>query len=183
MMYFVVVFVSLFGILAFVTFQITDRWKKRRLQLAKLADYKECNKLSERDLNVFKNAMAEAKVQIIQGEDCYRKLAKSSQQGKVKAGLEAAKGIFQYLMKEPQQLTQYGDFLYRDLPGFINALSHYQDFMRVPLAAGEWHQQKHNLEGLIAEFSQIIVDDFLPIGEEQVQDAQTDLTVVEKGSD
>ncbi|MDR2975785.1 MAG: 5-bromo-4-chloroindolyl phosphate hydrolysis family protein, partial [Streptococcaceae bacterium] len=80
-----------------------------------MKNYREAG-LSDSDIKLFRENMAEAKSHIKAWETACRTITDVSVIEDVTGGLSASKKTFQFIVKNPQELTKQSDFLYKWLP-------------------------------------------------------------------
>jgi len=134
-------FVFLFVIAFFVIYWTTRHHivkagkskSKKGKKFNHIADYKEAG-LSEGDIDIFRQTMAEARSNIESWETRVDKLDELSVIEDVTGGLESAKKTFQFIVKNPQELNKQGDFLYKDLPNMVKLTESFAKLKAEPVA-------------------------------------------------
>lgn len=178
MIYFIVLIILLVITLLVVGLELIKRSKLKTKQLLAVRAFQEKHGLSNRDLNVFKETMKEAKEQIILTEEAVD--SRHDYDEAVYAAINASKEIFQYLMDDPKKILLYGDFLYRELPAFSNAL-----VRRKAIQGSEIDHEgvlitKKSLDTIIVELSQVIISSYNRSMQEELEESLLDNDVVKK---
>lgn len=75
--------------------------------------------LSDSDIKIFRENLAEAKENIEVWEMSMKKDEDLQVVESVTGGLDASKQTFKYIVQHPQELTQQNEFLYKDLPNMV----------------------------------------------------------------
>ncbi|MGT9146688.1 5-bromo-4-chloroindolyl phosphate hydrolysis family protein [Enterococcus faecalis] len=175
MYFYVVIGVFMLLILFVISFRLIKRSKLKTKQLLAVMAFQEENKLSNRDLKVFKEVMSEAKKQILLAEQSTKWMANN--QINVLSAINASKEIFKHLTDKPRDLVLYGDFLYRSLPAFTSALERRQ---KIELAAVEGEgviQVKNELDNILTELTEVILTTFNEHMDEELKDTEIEQVV------
>ncbi len=83
--------------------------------------------LSDSDIKIFRENLAEAKDSIETWEAKIKKDDDLQVVESVTGGLDASKQTFKYIVQHPQELTKQNDFLYKDLPNMVKLTEKYLD--------------------------------------------------------
>lgn len=166
-------------ILIIIGFSLIKRSKLKTAQLLAVHAFQEENKLSNRDLKVFKEVMGEAKNQILLAEQLAKQMKHSVPA--IATTLEASKELFKYLMEEPKELILYGDFLYRDLPAFCSVLERRNTMESAGIASDETFQTQNELDNMLTEVSKKILKAYNQYQEEQQEEVERAVLVTKKG--
>ncbi|RZI48110.1 5-bromo-4-chloroindolyl phosphate hydrolysis family protein [Lactococcus kimchii] len=75
--------------------------------------------LSDSDIKIFRENLAEAKTSIKTWEAQTKKDDDLQVVESVTGGLDASKHTFKYIVQNPQELTKQNEFLYKDLPNMV----------------------------------------------------------------
>ncbi len=75
--------------------------------------------LSDSDIKIFRENLAEAKTNIETWEKNMKKNDDLQVVESVTGGLESSKLTFKYIVQNPQELTKQSEFLYKDLPNMV----------------------------------------------------------------
>lgn len=86
--------------------------------------------LSDSDIKIFRENLAEAKDSIETWEAKIKKDDDLQVVESVTGGLDASKQTFKYIVQHPQELTKQNDFLYKDLPNMVKLTEKYLDMKR-----------------------------------------------------
>lgn len=81
--------------------------------------------LSDNDIKIFRENLAEAKKNIETWETQLKKNDDLQVVESVTGGLEASKHTFKYIVQNPQELTKQNEFLYKDLPNMVKLTEKY----------------------------------------------------------
>ncbi len=81
--------------------------------------------LSDNDIKIFRENLAEAKKNIETWENQLKKNDDLQVVESVTGGLEASKHTFKYIVQNPQELTKQNEFLYKDLPNMVKLTEKY----------------------------------------------------------
>ncbi|MDR0300206.1 MAG: 5-bromo-4-chloroindolyl phosphate hydrolysis family protein [Streptococcaceae bacterium] len=113
-------------IVSFAIMHQQKREENSEVKLKKhLKNYKDSG-LSDSDIKLFRETMAEAKGYIMSWDKSIKKITELSVIEDVTGGVEAAKKTFQYIVENPSELTQQNDFLYKDLPNMLKLITSYE---------------------------------------------------------
>lgn len=126
----IVVFVIIIKLI--VSFSVMHQQKKDEnpeIKLKKrIRNYKDSG-LSDNDVKLFRETMGEAKKHILGWDKAVQKLTDLSVIEDVTGGVQAAKKTFQFIAKNPTELTKQNDFLYKDLPNMTKLIASYEMLM------------------------------------------------------
>jgi len=86
--------------------------------------------LSDSDIKIFRENLAEAKDSIETWEAKIKKDDDLQVVESVTGGLDASKQTFKYIVQHPQELTKQNDFLYKDLPNMVKLTEKYLDMKK-----------------------------------------------------
>ena len=86
--------------------------------------------LSESDIEIFRETLADAKENIEKWEANTKKNDELEVVESVTGGLEASKLLFKYIVQNPTQLTKQNDFLYKDLPNMVKLTEKYLEMQK-----------------------------------------------------
>ncbi|WP_276871638.1 5-bromo-4-chloroindolyl phosphate hydrolysis family protein [Lactococcus taiwanensis] len=86
--------------------------------------------LSDSDIKIFRENLAEAKDNIETWEAKIKKDDDLQVVESVTGGLDASKQTFKYIVQHPQELTKQNDFLYKDLPNMVKLTEKYLDMKK-----------------------------------------------------
>ena len=86
--------------------------------------------LSDSDIKIFRENLAEAKANIENWEANNKKNDDLQVVESVTGGLEASKLTFKYIVQNPQELTKQNEFLYKDLPNIVKLTEKYLEMKR-----------------------------------------------------
>lgn len=81
--------------------------------------------LSDSDIKIFRENLAEAKTNIETWEKNMKRSDDLQVVESVTGGLEASKLTFKYIVQNPQELTKQNDFLYKNLPNMVKLTDKY----------------------------------------------------------
>ena len=95
----------------------------------KLARYHEAG-LSDSDIKIFRENLAEAKENIETWQANLRKEDDLQVVESVTGGLDAAKQTFKHIVQHPQELTKQNDFLYKHLPNMVKLTEKYVEMKK-----------------------------------------------------
>ena len=178
MIYFIVLIILLVVTLLVIGLELVKRSKLKTKQLLAVRTFQEKHGLSSRDLNVFKETMKEAKEQIILAEEAVD--STNDYNESVYAAINASEEIFQYLMDDPQKILLYGDFLYRELPAFSNALVRRKTIQSSEINHEEVLATKESLKTIIVELGQAIISSYNRSMQEELEESLLENDVVKK---
>ncbi|MFC4652311.1 5-bromo-4-chloroindolyl phosphate hydrolysis family protein [Lactococcus nasutitermitis] len=86
--------------------------------------------LSDSDIKIFRENLAEAKSNIETWEKNLKKNDDLQVVESVTGGLDASKHTFKYIVQNPQELTKQNDFLYKDLPNMVKLTDKYLEMKK-----------------------------------------------------
>jgi 5-bromo-4-chloroindolyl phosphate hydrolysis protein len=93
--------------------------------------------LSESDIEIFRDTLADAKENIEKWEANTKKNEELEVVESVTGGLEASKLLFKYIVQNPTQLTKQNDFLYKDLPNMVKLTEKYLEMQKQSVKSEE----------------------------------------------
>lgn len=106
------------------------RYKDKTMNLkGNIERYHEAG-LSDSDIKIFRENLAEAKDSIETWEAKIKKDDDLQVVESVTGGLDASKQTFKYIVQHPQELTKQNDFLYKDLPNMVKLTEKYLDMKK-----------------------------------------------------
>ncbi|MBF0006457.1 5-bromo-4-chloroindolyl phosphate hydrolysis family protein [Enterococcus faecalis] len=178
MYFYVIIGVFMLLILSIIGFRLMKRSKLKTKQLLAVLAFQEENKLSNRDLKVFKEVMSEAKKQILLAEQSSKWMVDN--QNNVLSAINASKEIFKHLMDEPKDLVLYGDFLYRSLPAFTSTLERRQKIELAEVEDEGVIQVKSDLDAILAELTEALLTTFHDHMNEELKDAEIEQVVTKQ---
>jgi 5-bromo-4-chloroindolyl phosphate hydrolysis protein len=127
--------------------------------------------LSDSDIKLFRETMAEAKNQIKAWETASKTITDVSVIEDVTGGLAAAKKTFQFIVKNPQELTKQNEFLYKSLPNMSKLIESYRKLQQEAIKSekdlSETLLLMKTLSNQVAEnYHEILMTDVKIIGKE-----------------
>ena len=125
MIYFYVTLLILSSILIVFATQVMKLFRLKQEQKKRVKNYQELHRMTDSELLLFKNEMAEAKSTILGIEKVIKDVPSLEKNEVISNTLMESKSIFKQLMENPRDLTQYDNFLYRNLPTLHLLLSKY----------------------------------------------------------
>lgn len=156
-----------------------DQLKNNRIFQKKIQDFQLKHKLSDADLNLFKNTMGEAKDQIIEWETLVNQSKRMKQIPKVLTAIKSAKEIFRRLMDNPKNMTEMNDFLYTKLPGILDATKRFTDIEKSKIETSEIGQSLKVITKTIMVVSESIIDDYEIIVQKEADEVTVTQRIVE----
>ncbi|MFD2254259.1 5-bromo-4-chloroindolyl phosphate hydrolysis family protein [Lactococcus formosensis] len=93
--------------------------------------------LSESDIEIFRDTLADAKENIEKWETNTKKNDELEVVESVTGGLEASKLLFKHIVQNPTQLTKQNDFLYKDLPNMVKLTEKYLEMQKQSVKSEE----------------------------------------------
>ncbi|MCI3870965.1 5-bromo-4-chloroindolyl phosphate hydrolysis family protein [Lactococcus petauri] len=93
--------------------------------------------LSESDIEIFRDTLADAKENIEKWEVNTKKNDELQVVESVTGGLEASKLLFKHIVQNPTQLTKQNDFLYKDLPNMVKLTEKYLEMQKQSVKSDE----------------------------------------------
>ncbi|WP_270231014.1 5-bromo-4-chloroindolyl phosphate hydrolysis family protein [Lactococcus formosensis] len=93
--------------------------------------------LSESDIEIFRDTLADAKENIEKWETNTKKNDELEVVESVTGGLEASKLLFKHIVQTPTQLTKQNDFLYKDLPNMVKLTEKYLEMQKQSVKSEE----------------------------------------------
>ncbi len=93
--------------------------------------------LSDSDIKIFRENLAEAKSNIENWEKNTKKNDDLQVVESVTGGLEASKLTFKYIVQNPQELTKQNEFLYKDLPNMVKLTDKFLEMKKQSLHSDE----------------------------------------------
>ena len=84
-----------------------------------LKKYQTTHHLTDSDLEMYQRIMDELKKQIIYLNELTNKSRNLKKIEQVELGVASAKGIFKHLVKYPEAITHFSDFLYHKVPEIL----------------------------------------------------------------
>lgn len=135
-----------------------------------MKNYRESG-LSDSDIKLFRETMAEAKKHIKYWESACKSITDVSVIEDVTGGLSAAKKTFQFIVKNPQELTKQNNFLYKYLPNMTKLIESYQKLQSEAVKSDEDLSEAlllmKTLSSQVAEnYHEILMADVKIIGKE-----------------
>lgn len=178
-MYFYILVLLLIVVLLVVSLELIKHSKAKTAQLAAVRDFQEKHELSSRDLKLFKETMKEAKEQILAADGSF---SRDEEDGSsTEFAIKACKEIFKYLMDNPKEIISYGDFLYRSLPAFSNALMRETTIQKAQIQKEEIVQTSNVLDNVITELAEIIIADYNRCMKDELEETVIETTVAKQG--
>lgn len=142
--------------------------------------YKETHQLSDKDLELFKKTMGEMKNQILGIEEATNKNKDLKKIENLEAGIKSAKEIFQELMAEPNELTKYGDFIYKKLPSMLDACIRLNKIEGTKLNSKEIRESVDSILETVTFISASITDEYERIVKEDSEEIALSKKVIGK---
>lgn len=93
--------------------------------------------LSESDIEIFRDTLADAKENIEKWEANTKKNEELEVVESVTGGFEASKLLFKHIVQNPTQLTKQNDFLYKDLPNMVKLTEKYLEMQKQSVKSEE----------------------------------------------
>nr|UKS68926.1 5-bromo-4-chloroindolyl phosphate hydrolase [Lactococcus garvieae] len=93
--------------------------------------------LSESDIEIFRDTLADAKENIEKWEANTKKNEELEVVESVTGGLESSKLLFKHIVQNPTQLTKQNDFLYKDLPNMVKLTEKYLEMQKQSVKSEE----------------------------------------------
>lgn len=150
--------------------EFNDRQKK----------YKETHQLSDQDLELFKKTMGEIKNQILELEAATNKNKDLKKIEHTESGIKSAKEIFLELMAEPNDLTKYGDFIYKKLPSMLDACTRLNKIEETGLNSKEIRESVTSILETVTFISASITDEYERIVKEDSEEIALSKKIIDK---
>lgn len=142
----------------------------------RLKNYREQHHLSQGDLELFKETMGLAKVQIIEWEELIEKSNRLKKSTEIKTAIKSAQEVFKRLMEYPNEMTEFDDFLYIKLPGVLSGIQRYETIESSKIKTEEIKESMETIYLSIITISESITDDY----EESIVDVMNEVGITEK---
>ncbi|GAX47557.1 5-bromo-4-chloroindolyl phosphate hydrolysis family protein [Pseudolactococcus reticulitermitis] len=179
-MYYIILISILILVLLFIAFQFIKRVKLKVEQVKKVEQFQSENTLSTRELDIFKTEMKTTKMQILAISASLSLSEELAQEVQVVKAFKASQAIFVYLMNQPKKMIDFGDFLYRSLPSFKNAIENYKTIGVTDVTTDEINQWHHTILLNILDISQSIITDYEKNVENHWQETVFDKKMTER---
>ncbi|KRM78308.1 hypothetical protein FC84_GL001130 [Lapidilactobacillus dextrinicus DSM 20335] len=124
-----------------------------------LSHYQETG-LSDTDINVFRETMADAKQQIIELQATMTAVPKLRAINLNHDTLEVSKAMFAALVREPQRLQEAADFLYKHLPNSVQIAKKYQEISRHEIKTADTYAVLDRSVEVLANLSEQMKKDY-----------------------
>ncbi|GEL13035.1 hypothetical protein FC15_GL000579 [Lapidilactobacillus concavus DSM 17758] len=134
--------------------------------------------LSDTDINVFRETMAEAKQEIIDLEKVMTAVPKLRAINLNHDTLEVAKAMFAALVKEPERLQEAADFLYKHLPNSLQIARKYQEINTHEVKTADTYAVLDRSVEVLATLSEQMKHDYTDFVAEDISDLSTTLDAV-----
>lgn len=155
-------------------------YKTRKVFTDRQSKYKEVHQLSDQDLELFKKTMGEMKNQILGIEEATNKNKDLKKIEKSESGIKSAKEIFQELMAEPNDLTKYGDFIYKKLPSMLDACTRLNKIEETGLNSKEIRESVTSILETVTFISASITDEYERIVKEDSEEIALSKKIIDK---
>jgi 5-bromo-4-chloroindolyl phosphate hydrolysis protein len=93
--------------------------------------------LSDSDIKIFRENLAEAKANIEMWQAQEKKDDDLQVVESVTGGLDASKHIFKYIVQNPQELTKQNEFLYKNLPNMVKLVEKFVEMKKQTVRTDE----------------------------------------------
>lgn len=154
--YKILLIILIVALLTILCSRFLKKLSLKKAQIEKVRAFKNMYKLNDEELKVFETVMREAKNDILKIVELTDK-SDLSKNKKLQKAISASQSIFKDLMTEPKDLIQYGDFLYKVLPGLVLACGEYNDIVESTIDNEFLNEKKSEILSVIEEFSYNII--------------------------
>lgn len=124
-----------------------------------LSHYQETG-LTDNDITVFRETMADAKNQIVELQDTMAAVPKLRAINLNHDTLEVSKAMFAALVREPQRLQEAADFLYKHLPNSVQIAKKYQEISRHEVKTADTYAVLDRSVEVLANLSEQMKKDY-----------------------
>ncbi|WP_307984424.1 5-bromo-4-chloroindolyl phosphate hydrolysis family protein [uncultured Lactococcus sp.] len=156
MYYGILLIVLIVAVLMILCSRFLKKLILKKAQIEKVRTFKKMYELNDEELKVFETVMREAKNDILRIVELTEQ-SDLSKHKKLQKAIRASQSIFKNLMTNPKDLIQYGDFLYKLLPGLVVACEEYNDIVESDIDSDFLNEKKSEILYAIEEFSQSII--------------------------
>lgn len=135
----VILLLLLIKIVAGLLIMRTEHVKKKKadkLSRENEQRYREAG-LSDSDIKIFRQTLAEAKENIETWEGNIQKNDDLDMVDSLTGGLKAAKQTFKFIVQQPQELTKQNELLYKQLPNMVKLSEKYLEMKNEPIKTEE----------------------------------------------
>lgn len=141
-----------------------------------LKKYQTTHHLMDSDLEMYQRIMDELKKQIIYLNELTNKSRNLKKIEQVELGVASAKGIFKHLVKYPEAITHFSDFLYHKVPEILRASERFLSIKEDKLSTEEITLATNGILSTIRVLSESITDDY----EKLVSEASEEIALSKK---
>ncbi|WP_125605333.1 5-bromo-4-chloroindolyl phosphate hydrolysis family protein [Lapidilactobacillus bayanensis] len=136
--------------------------------------------LSDADINVFRETMADAKQQIVELQTTMTAVPKLRAINLNHDTLEVSKAMFAALVREPQRLQEAADFLYKHLPSSVQIAKKYQEINRHEIKTADTYAVLDRSVEVLANLSEQMKKDYTNFVADDISDLSSTLDSVNK---
>ncbi|KAF1299629.1 hypothetical protein BAU15_00610 [Enterococcus sp. JM4C] len=135
-----------------------------------LRKYQKEKKLTDSELQLFKETLGEAKELILSWEETNKGIKSLNMIEAQELGLKSSKEIFKELMEHPKEINQLNEFLYIKLPGVVDASKRVRQIYEAGLSTPEIDESLKSMQHTIEVISRSITDDYEAIVQEDSEE-------------
>lgn len=139
--------------------------------------------LSDAEIKVFRDTMAEAKKEIVALETTMQEVPKLRAINLNHDTIDLSKALFAALVKEPDHLQEAAPFLYKHLPTSLQIAKKYQEISHHELKTSDTYAVLDRSVEMLAALSEQIKHDYLDFVSEDVTDLKSTLDSVNDNHD
>lgn len=172
------VLLAIFGLLALLKnhkrIELSRNYKKgiKKFQIQ--------HKLSDSEIDFFKETMDKLKNQIIEWEDTVDTSIKLKKNPSVQTGIKSAEEMFKYFVDTPRSIIIFNDFLYIKLPGALSAAKKFKKVEDSKITTEEVKESLNTILNSLIAISNSITEDYEKSLEEDISDIEITKRMVEK---
>lgn len=136
--------------------------------------------MSDKEIEFFRNTLAEAKEQINQLDQNFRAVPKLKAINLRYDTLKVSQAMFKELVKEPKKLHLADKFLYNHLPNLVEMTTKYAEISDHEIKSKETYKILNNSIGAIENVSQLIIDDYKEFVSDDIEDLEVEISIAQQ---